>query len=128
MVFDGSDGFSALDGVNSLEIFEKGGRMYAITGAWDDDGVQIMDITNPTGVDPNPDQIGSINTGRFYTNLNVTISVTDCQRIVYGDHSLIQINVQITNHEFLVLVVGSQQRRTVLAQFYTAYDLSFLVM
>ena len=103
-VFDDSGGFSALDGVNSLEIFEKGGRMYAITGAWDDDGVQIMDITNPTGADPRPDQLDSIDTGGFYTNLNVTISVTDYQRTVYGANSLIQINVQITNHESLVLM------------------------
>ena len=83
--------------------------MYAITGAWDDDGVQIMDITNPTGADPRPDQLDSINTGGFYTNLNVTISVTDYQRTVYGDNSLIQINAQITNHESLVLMGPNHQ-------------------
>lgn len=83
--------------------------MYAITGAWDDDGVQIMDITNPIGADPRPDQFYSINTGGFYTNLNVTISVTDYQRTVYGDNSLIQINAQITNHESLVLMGSNPQ-------------------
>ena len=46
-VFDESGGFSALDGANDVEVFEKGGRMYAIVTAWTDDGVQIMDITNP---------------------------------------------------------------------------------
>ncbi len=46
-VFDESEGFSALDAANYVEVFEKGGRMYAIVTAWDDDGVQIMDITNP---------------------------------------------------------------------------------
>ncbi len=46
-VFDESGGFSALDAANDVEVFEKEGRLYAIVVAWDDDGVQIMDITNP---------------------------------------------------------------------------------
>ncbi|MCE2509241.1 MAG: hypothetical protein J4G04_08130 [Nitrosopumilaceae archaeon] len=46
-VFDGSGGFSALGGAYNVEVFEGGGRTYAIVAAWGDDGVQIMDITNP---------------------------------------------------------------------------------
>ena len=47
-VFDGSGGFGALDGARDAEVFTQGGRTYAIVTAWDDDGVQIMDITPPT--------------------------------------------------------------------------------
>ena len=47
-VFDGSGGFGALDGAIDAEVFTQGGRTYAIVAAGgDDDGVQIMDITNP---------------------------------------------------------------------------------
>ena len=46
-VFDGSGGFSALGGAIAVEVFTQGGRTYAIVAAWGDDGVQIMDITNP---------------------------------------------------------------------------------
>ena len=108
-VFDESGGFSALDGANDVEVFEKGGRLYAIVTGRDDDGVQIMDITNPIGVDPHPDHLANINTGGFYTNLNVTISVTDYQRTVYGANSLIQINAHITNRESLVLMGPNHQ-------------------
>ena len=52
-VFDDSDGFGALDNALDVEIFNQGGRTYAIvTAAADDDGVQIIDITNP--VQPAP--------------------------------------------------------------------------
>ena len=46
-VFEESEGFSALERAHGAGVFEKGGRIYAIVVAWDDDGVQIMDITNP---------------------------------------------------------------------------------
>ena len=51
-VFDGSGGFSALDGAIDAEVFTQGGRTYAIVAAYDDDGVQIIDITNP--IHPSP--------------------------------------------------------------------------
>ena len=47
-VFDGSGGFGELDGANDVEVFSQGNRTYAIVAALHDDGVQIMDITNPT--------------------------------------------------------------------------------
>jgi hypothetical protein len=46
-VFDESEGFSALDGANEVNVFEKEGRTYAIITSGFDNGVQIMDITNP---------------------------------------------------------------------------------
>ena len=42
------DGFDALRGPNDVEVFESGDRTYAMVAAGDDDGVQIMDITDPT--------------------------------------------------------------------------------
>ena len=51
-VFDDSNGFSALDRANGMEVFENGERMYAIVTAWNDNGVQIIDITDP--VHPTP--------------------------------------------------------------------------
>ena len=47
-VFDGSGGFTALDGANDIEILEREGRTYAIVAAVGGDGAQIMDITDPT--------------------------------------------------------------------------------
>ena len=35
-----------------MEVFTQGGRTYAIVTAWGDDGVQIIDITNP--IHPSP--------------------------------------------------------------------------
>ena len=51
-VFDGSGGFGALNGARDAEVFTQGGRTYAIVAAWDDGGVQIIDITNP--IHPSP--------------------------------------------------------------------------
>ena len=51
-VFDDSGGFGALDGAIDAEVFTQGGRTYAIVTAAGDDGVQIMDITNP--IHPSP--------------------------------------------------------------------------
>ena len=62
-VFDGSGGFGALDGANDVVVFTQGGRTYAIVAAVDDDGVQIMDITNP--VHPAPVSAVFDNSGGF---------------------------------------------------------------
>ena len=43
---DGAD--LELDGVNGIATFESGGRTYAAVAAEVDNGVQILDITNPT--------------------------------------------------------------------------------
>ncbi len=46
-VFDDEGGFSALDRARDVEVFGMHGRTYAIVAALGDDGVQIMDITDP---------------------------------------------------------------------------------
>ena len=51
-VFDDTDGFAALNGPNDVEVFEQGGRAYAIVAASDDNAVQIMDITDPSAPSP----------------------------------------------------------------------------
>ena len=45
-VFDGRE-FTALGGANGVEVFWSGNRTYAVVTASGDDGVQIMDITDP---------------------------------------------------------------------------------
>ncbi len=45
--FDGTGGFEALEGAYGVEVFSIPGRTYGIVAARGDDGVQIMDITNP---------------------------------------------------------------------------------
>ena len=44
---DGLEGFRALNEATNVEVFESGGRTYAIVTAFSDDGVQIMDVTDP---------------------------------------------------------------------------------
>ena len=46
-VFDGYGGFNSLSGAFHVEVYESGGRMYAIVAAIGDNGIQIMDITDP---------------------------------------------------------------------------------
>ena len=45
--FDGSNGFDALYGAADVEVFDTHGRTYAIVAAMYDNGVQIMDVTDP---------------------------------------------------------------------------------
>ena len=44
---DGADGFTELDGPRGVDTFEIGEAMYAIVCAEYDDGMQLIDITNP---------------------------------------------------------------------------------
>ena len=46
-IFDGINGFEALGGVYSIEITDIGDNTYVIAASHLDDGVQIIDITNP---------------------------------------------------------------------------------
>ena len=71
-VFDGSGGFSALDGARGVAVFESGSRTYAIVTAWAEGGVQIMDITNP--VHPAPVSAVFDGSGGF-SALDVAIDV-----------------------------------------------------
>ncbi len=50
--YDGLWGFRALNGATNVEVLDSGNRTYAIVTAFDDDGVQIMDITNPANPVP----------------------------------------------------------------------------
>ncbi|MCE2509326.1 MAG: hypothetical protein J4G04_08600, partial [Nitrosopumilaceae archaeon] len=47
-VTDGMDGFTELDGAHSIDTIQISGRTYAVVASVDDDGIQIIDITNPT--------------------------------------------------------------------------------
>ena len=51
-VFDDTGGFATLNGPGDVEVFEQGGRAYAIVTSWQDNGVQIMDITDPAAPSP----------------------------------------------------------------------------
>ena len=46
-VTDEVDGFTELDGAHSVEMIQISGRTYAVVASADDDGIQIIDITNP---------------------------------------------------------------------------------
>ena len=51
-VFDGAGGFDALAGASDVAVVEASGRTYAlVTGYWDD-GLQVIDVTDPE--DPTP--------------------------------------------------------------------------
>ena len=47
-ITDGVDGFTELDGAHSIDTIQISGKTYAVVASFDDDGVQIIDITNPT--------------------------------------------------------------------------------
>ena len=51
-VVDGVDGFEELDGPKGITVATIGSSTYALVSAYDDDGVQIIDITDP--FDPSP--------------------------------------------------------------------------
>ena len=49
---DGDGGFTVLNYASDVDTFEVGGAMYAIVAARDDDGVQVIDITDPAAPVP----------------------------------------------------------------------------
>ena len=51
-VFDGQGGFSALDFALDVEIVDISGKTYAVVASRNDDGIQIIDITNPSSPKP----------------------------------------------------------------------------
>ena len=90
-VFDDSGGFSALDGAYDVEVFEKGGRAYAIVAAIRDEGVQIIDITLSR-----------------LAYLDVTADITGYERTNHGSRDFVQVTTSITNHEFVTLTNDDQ--------------------
>ena len=63
--FDGSAGFFSLAGANDMAVFERGSRTYAIVTAYNDNGVQIVDVTDPAH--PAPVSAAFDGSGRFTT-------------------------------------------------------------
>ena len=51
-VTDGQDGYSELNGVQGVAATVIGSRVYAIAAAFTDDGIQIIDITDPYNPSP----------------------------------------------------------------------------
>ena len=51
-MFDGEGGFDALEGAWDVSITRMSDRTYAVVTGYGDDGVQIIDITDPR--DPAP--------------------------------------------------------------------------
>ena len=49
---DGQDGFTALADPNSITVREVSGRTYALVTSWDDNAIQVIDITDPASPDP----------------------------------------------------------------------------
>ena len=50
-----------LDGAQGIAVFESGGRTYAAVAAYTDNGVQILDVTDPSGITAT-DSIGDTRT------------------------------------------------------------------
>ena len=55
-IVDDQDGFDALDGVRSVAVVEISGAVYALGAAWNDDAVQVLDVTDPA----NPLPVASV--------------------------------------------------------------------
>ena len=51
-IFDGVGGFTALDGASNVAIAEIAGRTYAVVTTTFNEGVQIIDITDPASPVP----------------------------------------------------------------------------
>ena len=63
--YDGSVEFATLNGPHDVAVFDSGGRIYAIVTADNDNGVQIMDVTDPAR--PVPVSAVSISSDGFDT-------------------------------------------------------------
>ncbi len=46
-MYDDTDRYTALDGASDVEIFDAPDGIYAVVVSHDDDGIQVIDITNP---------------------------------------------------------------------------------
>ena len=49
---DGEGGFTTLDGARAVSTFVRGESTYAIVAAVSDDGIQIMDVSDPSNPVP----------------------------------------------------------------------------
>ena len=64
-ITDGTDGFTALRGVRGVDTAVIGPKTYAVLAAYDDNGIQIIDITDPAS--PNATAAVTDGTGGFTT-------------------------------------------------------------
>ena len=60
-IIDNLNGFTTLDGARGVAIAQIFGRTYAVIAAEDDDGVQIIDMTNPAAPVPVAEIIDNLN-------------------------------------------------------------------
>ena len=74
-VSDGRSGHSNLYSASSIATTQIGARHYALVTAFGDDGVQIMDITNPSS----PTAVAAIEDGATYPTLDGAQSVATAQ-------------------------------------------------
>ena len=70
-ITDGST-YTELDGASGIAIHTIGSSHYALVASQDDDGVQIIDITDPE----NPSAVAAITDGSTYTELDGAFSIT----------------------------------------------------
>ena len=69
---DGANSFDELDGADDVSTFVIGSSTYAIVVSRDDDGVQIIDITNPSVIVAKDSETDEVN---GFTMLNLATSV-----------------------------------------------------
>ena len=110
---DGVKGFTELNGAWSVAITEISNRVYAVVASRDDDGVQIIDITNPAG--PVPTAAMTSDTRRTttgYSQLGAVIDVETAE--ISGRHYAVASSlkgvqiIDITNPSSPAPVVGIQ--------------------
>eukprot|EP01043_Picozoa_sp_COSAG02_P039979 COSAG02_NODE_3198_length_7186_cov_9.288557_5_plen_664_part_00 len=74
---DGEGGFTTLDGASVVSTFERGKSTYAIVAARDDDGIQIVDVSDPS----NPVPVSSATDGQGgFTELRGANAVSTFER------------------------------------------------
>ena len=71
-ITDGKDNYAELYGASSITTVTIGTSTYALVAAYDDFGVQIIDITDPY----NPAPVSNITNGGDYTALSYAIDIT----------------------------------------------------
>ena len=72
---DGIDGYSMLYGASSVTTTQIGSRHYALVAAFGDDGVQMIDITDPSS----PSAVSAVEDGAAYPTLGGAQSITTTQ-------------------------------------------------
>ena len=74
-IADGIGGFTTLAGATGITTTQINSKHYALVAAFQDDGVQIIDITDPA----NPAPVAAITDGTTYPELNDASAITTTQ-------------------------------------------------